>query len=330
VISERGKRLKHQTVETNGSVLIQFVKTIPKTRYLCVEEGTQSQWLYDILSPYVEEMIVVQPKKIKGNKDDIRDAYKLAEDMRIGAARPIFKELGQYKRLKSLTHTYGMVKKDTVRIQSRIKAIYRSCGISTSDSNVYTSGQRQQWIDKVVQEHRASSEVLYAEYDAVRALKHQAKDLLLEELQRHAISKVLKTCCGMGEIRVAQLMSTVVTPYRFRTKRQLWSYSGLGVIMRSSSDWEKTANGWKYIEKAKTRGLNHDFNRTLKEVFKGAATTVIAKRQRPMYDDYVRLLEQGSKPPIAKLTIARKIAATVLVMWKNKEAYDPQRDRNVR
>lgn len=39
---------------------------------------------------------------------------------------------------------------------------------------------------------------------------------------------------------LAQLMSVVVTPYRFRTKRQLRNYSGLGVIMRSSSDWEKT------------------------------------------------------------------------------------------
>ena len=330
VISERGKRVKHQTVETNGNVLIEFVKTVPKPRYLCAEEGTQSQWLYDLLLRHVEQMLVVQPKKTKGNKDDIRDAYKLAEDMRIGAATPIFKEQGQYKRLKSLTHTYSMVKSDTVRIQNRIKAIYRSCGISTSDSNVYTSGQRQKWLDKVVQEYRASSEILYSQYDSVRELKQQAKDLVLEELKRHAISKVLKSCCGMGDVRVAQLMSVVVTPYRFRTKRQLWKYSGLGVVMRSSSDWEKTQNGWKYIEKAKTRGLNHNFNRTLKEVFKGAATTVIAKRQSPMYDDYVRLLEQGSKPPIAKLTIARKIAATVLVMWKNQEAYDPQRDRNIR
>jgi hypothetical protein len=330
VISESGKRLKHQTVETNGSVLIEFVKTVPKPRYLCVEEGTQSQWLYDLLSPHVEEMIVVRQQKIAGNKDDIRDAYKLAEDMRIGATKPIFKDLGQYKRLKSLTKTYSMVKTDTVRVQNRIKAIYRCCGISTSDENVYTSTHRQQWLEKVVPEHLASSEILYAEYDSVRELKQQAKELLLEELERHAISKVLKTCCGMGDIRVSQLMSVVVTPYRFRTKRQLWNYSGLAVVMRSSSDWEKTANGWKHIEKVKTRGLNRNFNRTLKEVFKGAATTVIAKRQKPLYDDYVRLLEQGSKPPIAKLTIARKIAATVLVMWKNQEAYDPQRDRNKR
>ena len=98
--------------------------------------------------------------------------------------------------------------------------------------------------------------------------------------------------------------------------------------MRSSSDWEQILEGWKRFDKFKTRGLDHKFNRTLKEIFKGAATTVIATRQRPLYDDYQRMLVQGSKPPIAKLTIARKIAATVLAMWKSKEGYDPNKNGN--
>jgi hypothetical protein len=37
----------------------------------------------------------------------------------------------------------------------------------------------------------------------------------------------------MGPIRVAQLVSIVVTPHRFRTKRQFWSYCGLSIVMRS-------------------------------------------------------------------------------------------------
>jgi hypothetical protein len=41
----------------------------------------------------------------------------------------------------------------------------------------------------------------------------------------------------------------------------------------------------------------------------------------------LRLTEQGTKPPMAKLTLARRIAATVLSMWKNQEAYDPEKHR---
>jgi hypothetical protein len=39
------------------------------------------------------------------------------------------------------------------------------------------------------------------------------------------------------------------------------------------------------------------------------------------------MLQAGIKPNLAKLTLARKLAAIVLSMWKHKEAYDPQRQR---
>jgi len=39
--------------------------------------------------------------------------------------------------------------------------------------------------------------------------------------------------------------------------------------------------------------------------------------------DYDRLLSNGTKPNLAKLTVARKIAAIVLAMWKAEEQYKP-------
>jgi hypothetical protein len=65
----------------------------------------------------------------------------------------------------------------------------------------------------------------------------------------------------------------------------------------------------------------------LKEIFKGAATTVITQRKGAIYADYERLLEAGTKPNLAKLTLARTIAAIVLCMWKKQEAYQPERYR---
>jgi hypothetical protein len=53
------------------------------------------------------------------------------------------------------------------------------------------------------------------------------------------------TCPGLGEIRTAQLLSTVVTPYRFSNKRSFWSYCGLAIVMRSSSDWVPDA--WRGV-----------------------------------------------------------------------------------
>jgi hypothetical protein len=153
----------------------------------------------------------------------------------------------------------------------------------------------------------------------------------VKEAHTHPISRVLETCPGLGPIRVAQIMPIVVSPERFRTKRQFWSYCGLGIVMRSSSDWvpKKDGGGWMRAEVHKTRGLNLTHNHTLKNVFKGAATTVIVKlgENAPLHQDYQRLTAAGTKPNLAKLTIARKIAAIVLSMWKNKEKYVPTKHR---
>jgi hypothetical protein len=58
VVGPSGRRLQHQVLETNGRSLINFIKTIPGRKHLCLEEGNHSAWLYEILEPHVEEIVV--------------------------------------------------------------------------------------------------------------------------------------------------------------------------------------------------------------------------------------------------------------------------------
>jgi hypothetical protein len=123
------------------------------------------------------------------------------------------------------------------------------------------------------------------------------------------------------------LLPVVVTPYRFRSRSGFWAYCGLGIVMRSSSDWVRTPTGeWVKTAVQRTRGLNQNFNHTLKRIFKGAATTVIGRAEdEPLYHHYERLLEGGTKPNLAKLTLARQIASIALAVWRSGEPYDPKR-----
>jgi hypothetical protein len=50
VISRAGKRLQTVVVETNGRALVEAIRMIPGHKHLCFEEGTQSAWLYEILT----------------------------------------------------------------------------------------------------------------------------------------------------------------------------------------------------------------------------------------------------------------------------------------
>ena len=106
----------------------------------------------------------------------------------------------------------------------------------------------------------------------------------------------------------------------------------LGVLRTGRGDAELVGLGagpggrWVREPVQQTRGLNRNFNHTLKRVFKGAATTVIGRAENePLYRHYERLLEGGTKPNLAKLTIARQLASIVLAVWRTGEAYDPKR-----
>jgi transposase len=330
VITASGKRLSSHVVETNGQALVEQLRTIAGNKHVCLEEGTQSTWLYEILAPHAKEVIVATVSESRGQKDDQRDAFALAERLRTGAVkRKVFKEVGEFKMLRELGHAHAMVVQDVVRVQNRIKALLRSRGVAVSGKGVYSEKGREEYLQKLPDAARRAAKMLFAQYDAVEEVRRQAEKELVQEAHRHPISRVLETCPGLGPIRVAQLMPIVVSPGRFRTKRQFWSYCGLGIVMRSTSDWVKTEDGgWERAKVVKTRGLNLNHNHTLKNIFKGAATTVVTQLEtEPLHQDYERLLAAGTKPNLAKLTIARKVAAIALSMWKSKEKYDPTKHR---
>ena len=119
------------------------------------------------------------------------------------------------------------------------------------------------------------------------------------------------------------MIAIVVSPMRFRTKRQFWTYCGLGIVMRTSSDWvQRKDGGWAKAEVQRTRGLNQNHNHTLKRIFKGAATPSFTHKQEPLHQDYQRLITAGTKPNWTKLTLARKLFGIALSMWKSEKEYD--------
>ena len=118
------------------------------------------------------------------------------------------------------------------------------------------------------------------------------------------------------------LVATVDTPYRFRTKHQLWAYSGLAIVTYMSSEYE-IKGVVRSRKPVATRGLNRNGNRRLKELFISAA--VAGSRSEP-YRSYVEVLQQrGIRTEMARLTLARKIAAVALRVWKKGETFDPKK-----
>ena len=77
---------------------------------------------------------------------------------------------------------------------------------------------------------RRRAEFCYQQLDALRSLHRQVRHDLLVESQKHRATELLRQIPSIGPIRAALLVALIQTPHRFRTKRQLWAYSGLGSL----------------------------------------------------------------------------------------------------
>jgi transposase len=329
VLDLSGKLIAEALFQTDASVICDFLRGISGTVHLTFEEGTQAQWLFDLARPLVSELIVCNPRQNysmkRGDKSDRKDALQLATLLRAGLLKGVYHSLPQTETLKQLAHNYDTLTKDTTRAMNRLKAVFRSQSIKCGGRDVYYARNREMWLAKLNEGGlRLRAEFLYRQLDHLRLLRREAKKALLREAQQQAAFKRLTRVPGLGPIRVAQVLAAVGSPFRFRTKRQLWAYCGFGVITRSSADYEVCGNKLERRSRsAQTRGLNENYSRRLKLVFKAGAIEAI--KQEAFKRMYERMTSQGVRAEMARLTIARKLAAVTLAVWKSGEQYDEKK-----
>jgi transposase len=300
------------------------------TLYVTFEEGTWSAWLYDLLSPHVAKVVACDPRHNallkSGNKSDKIDARKLAELFRAGMLHPVYHGQRSARPLKELSRSYLTLVHDGTRVRNRLKAIYRSQGIRCAGQRVYSVRHRADWLEQLREPglgQRAT--LLYQQLDGLQTLRKHARRALLAESRKHPAHRLLLSVPGLGLIRVALLLSLMQTPHRFRTKRQLWAYAGLALVTRTSADYRLVNGALERSRKAiAIRGLNQNHNHDLKEIFKSAALQA-CRLPGPWHDSFSKRVEQGMKPELARLTMARKLAALTLVLWKKGEQYNAEK-----
>jgi hypothetical protein len=103
-----------------------------------------------------------------------------------------------------------------------------------SGVNVYGVHHRAEWQGQLSSSAQPRATRLYDHLDFLLEQKKQAEADLLREAKKHPIVRILETAPGFGPIRAARRVPIVVTPHRFRTKRQFWSYCGLGIASQHS------------------------------------------------------------------------------------------------
>jgi transposase len=327
VVNDAGKVVLESTIATEASAVLDFIGGVQGILHVAFEEGIHAAWLYGLLAHRVAQAVACDPRQLPHhkaeNRNDKVDARQLAQWLRLGGVlKPVYHHPTELRTLRELVRSYTTLVGDSTQVMSRVKAIYRARAIPRKGTRVYSPRFRDAWLNQLRELGvRRRTEWLYQQLDALLLLRRKARAAMIAESRKHAAYKVLKSIPTLGPVRVSILMAVIQTPHRFRTKRKLWTYVGLAVVSQS------TANH-RFVQGQLTRsrkpalilGLNRNHNPVLKDVFKGAAATAVAK-PGPFREFYLSQLAAGSTPEIARVIVARKLATLVLTLWKKGERF---------
>jgi len=322
-----GRVIARAILPTEGAALTDFFQGMRGAVNVAFEEGTQAQWLHDLLAPVTHSVTVCnlrgEPRR-PGNKADIKDADTVSGRLLKGDLRSVYHGSANRALLQDYSRAYLNAVEDATRAMLRLKALYRARGITASGEQVYSAEHRTEWLSRLSHPGaRLRAELLMEQVDLLRQLRLRARLAMIREARRDPTYEILRSIPFLGPVRVSLLMATMKTPWRFRTKRNLWGYAGLAVVTENSAEYTYVhGSPVRRRRQPLTRGLNKNYNRFLKNVLKSAAAAAIG-RPGPFRDIYDRMISGGMRADMARLTLARKFAAVALRLWKRGERFAP-------
>src|SRR4030065_621700 len=316
-IFNRKKIVQRYTIPASISAAAQVLDSLNGKKYMAIEEGPMSGWLYRNLRQQVDRFVVADPRRNKlissdGDHDDRIDSAKLAMLLAGGYLREVYHSDDDRRiELKHWVSLYHDRVRDAVRNINKIRARCRMHGVTIPRRVLRQPEHRAAWLSKLKNTALSNQlSMLWIGYDATAKQARMAKQHLINLSKRYPIIRLWKQLAGIGVIRAATIFAYLDTPWRFKKKNKLWKYCGIGL--------QRTASGTDKKGKPKPARLQLPWasNRILKNAILGAALTAINQKQNPFKDHYERMVQNGITAGNARHTVARKLLTVMWGMWK--------------
>lgn len=309
VMKKDGTELDNVSIETNGRLLISYIRSIEGQKKLTFEECELSQWLYEILKDEVDETLVCNPvanRDYKRAKTDKLDARRLANLLRGDFLTPVYHDGSEREQFRGLMSGYQALVEEAVRLKNRYKSLFRKDGQMIKGTAIYNDESLLEGLDR--NDLKFVGQRLYSLMVPMEEARQKYVVEIKKTNKRFKEIRYLKTLPGIADIQAAKIVSQVIDPNRFASKYKFYSYCGLARHKRNSA-------GKDYGSK-KIHG-----NRVLKCVYKMAGKSALngSSGLRRYYD---HLLTKGVSETNAYNAVCRKIAAISLSIMKNNRRYD--------
>ena len=325
---------RHHVCVLNAAGAIEAEEAITNTRecvaafaarypgaVLIMETGTHSPWVSRLLEAGGHRVIVANARKLRAisqshTKNDAEDARMLA---RLGRADPTLlspikhrSEEGQ-RALLRIKVREALVRSRVNQMNS-VRFLLKSLGLavpSGSKAMTFTRKLRPMLDDAT----RCLVEPLLAMIDALNATIHEL-DAELESFgrDRYPVSESLRQVPGVGPLTALAFVLTIEDPQRFRDSRDVGAY--LGLVPRR----DQSGNTDKQLPITKAGNVQ------LRCLLVNCAHYILGPFGPPsrLREAGERIAARGGKSAKkrAVIAVARKLAVTLLALWKSGAAYE--------
>jgi transposase len=321
VLNKQGKEILYRQVRSSREELVGLIKSMRGSKRATVEESQMADWVARAVSPHVDEFIRCQPRHNRlvsrsESKNDRLDARRLAKLLWLDELKPVHHPDELFRTLRQGVRGYWRSSWDLTRSKNQLKDFYLFHGIHCSGKQVYSQRGREARYRELA-EKSANLELarcLYLRLDQARDLK--AKHIrMLGQLFKPVQGAVrrLMTIPGVGRIGAYTLVAYLERGWRFKNKRELWQYGGLG--KRESKSRGKG-----------TEGAAKSGNRRVKNVVMTAAASLSScATENALWRIWKRGVDQGMDPRCLRRTVARKVLVIAQCLLRTGREYDDER-----
>jgi transposase len=325
VLTGKGQRVTSCRLATSKAALSgAFGPWLAEGIKVALEAGGSSRWVHDyLMSLGVEEVHVVNPQRMRliaqsRKKTDKVDARILAELYRLdGLPEKVHMPSLEAARARMLNQGRTTLVKLRTQINNTIRGFLRSLGVRLPARHL---NRTQNWEELLglPEVDETACLLLEAFKPVAEGLTKALKNLEGEISQRHQSDprvSLLQTVPGVGPQSAAVLVAAVDDIKRFKSGKQLASYSGLAPTVRNSGDREVTGH------------ITRQGRSEIRRVFVQAAHRLVTLKSleaRPLQRWFDRVKNRrGYKTAIVAL--ARRLVTLAYVLLRDMAPYDPRR-----
>jgi transposase len=240
----RGAITKRVVVPTSRSALRQSLRGIRGRARIICESGPLAMWVRDTLETRLREVVVCDRRRTRlttsGAKTDRIDADRLSDLIRRDQVFAVHVPYGDAALLRRYAFHYARMLRERSRIIQRLRSLFFEHGIRVQTPR--STPERVPLTRLTAPGAKYVARAYKRQLENASALVSEARAELLYLAAQSPAFELLQTVPYVGEVRASELLAIVGDPSRFRSLRAFWSYGGLGVIQKLSSEHKlKTA-----------------------------------------------------------------------------------------